>query len=378
MSKKQPLYVTRPSLPPLAELIPLLEEIWANRWLTNEGPFHERFEAALATHLDVPRVSLVTNATLGLMLALKHVGVEGGEVITTPFSFVATGHSILWSGAKPVFADIDPITLNLDPLQIERHITPNTRAILAVHCYGQPCNVELIDAIAKKHGLKVVYDAAHAFGVRHKGRSVLNWGDLSVLSFHATKVFNTFEGGAVISPTVEGKQAIDLLRNYGIVDEVTVTTTGLNAKMSEFDSAFGLLQLRYIEDNIEKRRGVDTRYREWLAEVPGIRCLPLIEPTERNFYSFPILVEPDYPISRDALYHGLRERQVYARRYFHPLMSDMPMYRDLPSSARENLPVATQASSRVLCLPMFADLAEDQQRHIVKTIREVAFEPAPL
>ncbi len=365
------LFVTRPTLPPLAELIPLLEKIWANRILTNEGPFHQQFETALAEYLGVPYVTLVTNATLGLMVALRQLGISG-EVITTPFSFVATAHSVLWSGATPVFSDIDPVTLNLDPSQIERHITPKTTAILAVHCYGQPCDVEAIETIARSHGLKVLYDAAHAFGVRYKGQSLLNYGDLSVLSFHATKMFNTFEGGAIISSTRETKLVLDRLCNYGIVDEVTVQETGLNAKMSEFNAALGLLQLQHVGEALDRRRKVDALYHELLADVPGVRCVqpPPTEQANHNYYAFPILIEAEFPLSRDALYNKLREHGIYARRYFHPLISQFPMYRDMPSAAAERLPVATSVASRILCLPMFPDLLPEEQAAVVSVLKE--------
>jgi dTDP-4-amino-4,6-dideoxygalactose transaminase len=366
---RKPLYVTRPTLPPFEEIVPLLQEIWGSRTLTNGGPFHQRFEIELARHLGVPYVTLVTNATIGLMVALRQLHVTG-DVITTPFSFVATGHSVLWHGATPVFADIDPTTLNLDPNQIERLITPRTSAILAVHCYGRPCDVAAIGAIAKKHKLKVLYDAAHAFAVRHDGQSVLNYGDLSVLSFHATKIFNTFEGGAIIAPNLETKQSLDRLCNYGIVDEVTVEDTGLNAKMSEFNAALGLLQLRHVDEAIRKRRSVDTRYRELLAGIPGIRCaIEHVDPESHNFYSFPILVGPEYPLSRDALYSRLREHGIHARRYFFPLISNLPMYQGLASAAASSLPVANSIASTVLCLPMFPDLLTEEQENIAALIR---------
>lgn len=369
MTIRKPLYVTRPTLPPFEEIVPLLREIWGSRTLTNGGPFHQRFEVELARYLGVPYVTLVTNATIGLMVALRQLRVTG-EVITTPFSFVATGHSVLWHGATPVFADIDPETLNLDPRQIERHITPETSAILAVHCYGRPCDVDAIESIAAKHGLKVLYDAAHAFAVKHNGRSVLNRGDLSVLSFHATKVFNTFEGGAIISPDLKTKESIDRLCNYGIVDEVTVEDTGLNAKMSEFNAALGLLQLQHIDDAIAKRRSIDTRYRELLTDIRGIRFgIESVDPASHNYYSFPILVNEEYALSRDALYTKLREHSIYARRYFYPLISNLPMYKGLPSATASSLPVANAIAAQVLCLPMFPDLLPEEIDAIAALIR---------
>lgn len=369
MTRRKPLYVTRPTLPPFEEIIPLLQEIWTSRTLTNGGPFHQRFEVELARYLGVPYVTLTTNATIGLMVALRQLDVAG-EVITTPFSFVATGHSVLWHGATPVFADIDPVTLNLDPRQIERHITAKTSAILAVHCYGRPCDVEAIEAIARKHNLKVLYDAAHAFAVKYRGHSILNYGDLSVLSFHATKVFNTFEGGAIIAQDLAVKESLDRLCNYGIVDEVTVEDTGLNAKMSEFNAALGLLQLRHIDNALSKRREIDARYRTLLADIPGIRCaMEDVDPLSHNYYSFPILVGADYPLSRDALYIKLREHEVYVRRYFYPLISNMPMYHELTSATTAALPVANAIASEVLCLPMFPDLLAEEQVNIAALIR---------
>jgi dTDP-4-amino-4,6-dideoxygalactose transaminase len=370
MDCPKPLYVTRPTLPPLEELVPLLQEIWASRQLTNHGPLHQRFEAGLARYLDVPYVTLVTNATLGLMVALRQLQTSG-EVITTPFSFVATAHSVLWQGMTPVFADIDPVTLNLDPRQIERHITPRTSAILAVHCYGRPCDVEAIATIANRHNLKVLYDAAHAFAVRHNGRNVLNYGDLSVISFHATKVFNTFEGGAIISHDYEAKQSLDQLCNCGIVDETTVASTGLNAKMSEFNAAIGLLQLRHVDDAIHKRQEIDSRYRSLLTGIPGIRCASEPpDPAAHNFYAFPIFVGPEYSLSRDELYLKLRDRGIHARRYFFPLISDLPMYRSLESASPAALPVASSIAAQVLCLPMFPELLADEQESIAALIRD--------
>lgn len=356
------VFVARPALPPLEAFIPLLEEIWSSRALTNAGPFHRRFTDALCAHLGVEHVSLVANATLGLMLSARHLGLSG-EVITTPFSFVATAHSLLWAGATPVFVDVDAHTLNIDPAQIERAITPRTTAIMGVHCYGRPCDVDAIEAIAHRHGLKVIYDAAHAFGVKHAGESLLLRGDLSVVSFHATKVFNTFEGGAIVCRDAQSKRQIDHMINCGIADEVTVESMGLNAKMSEFNAALGLLQLQYVDSYIEKRRVVDARYRELLSGVTGIECVHAPGTEPENYYAFPILVGPDYGLGRDALCDKLSAEGIFARRYFFPLLPDLPLYRDLPSSRSHLFPVARDAASRVLCLPMYPDLhAEDQKR----------------
>lgn len=358
--KNQKIYVTQPDLPPLADFIPYLEQIWDNKILTNGGPFHQRLEQALCDYLGVRHISLFTNATVALITALQALRISG-EVITTPYSFVATAHSLLWNGIKPVFVDIDPITLNLDPGKIEAAITPHTTAIMPVHCYGRPCDVERIEKIANVYGLKVIYDAAHAFGVRlPAGHSILGYGDLSVLSFHATKVFNTFEGGAIVSPDAKTKQRIDYLKNFGIADEVTVVAPGINGKMSEINAAFGLLQLERIDAALQQRQAVDARYRAGLAAIAGIHCLPDTSEQVANYAYFPILVRPEYPISRDALFQKLRDSGVYARRYFYPLISDFPMYRGLPSAGQSNLPAASKAASEVICLPIYPALTSEQ------------------
>ena len=362
--KPAPIYVTRPELPSLAEFIPDLQEIWDSKVLTNGGPFHDRFEQALCAYLGVKHIALFTNATIGLVTALQALRVTG-EVITTPYSFVATAHSLLWNGIKPVFADIDPLTLNLDPLQIEAAITPQTTAIMPVHCYGHPCDVERIQAIADNYGLKVIYDAAHAFGVHCDCGSVLTHGDLSVLSFHATKVFTTFEGGAIVCPDEKSRQRINYLKNFGFADEVTVVAPGINGKMSEFNAALGLLQLKGIDQALEKRKAIDAHYRERLADIPGIRCVRSAGEARCNYAYFPILVQPDYPLSRDALYQRFRDQNIYVRRYFYPLISDFPMYRGLPSAAHHNLPVARQVAQQVLCLPIYPGLTHDQLDRVI-------------
>ncbi len=361
------VYVTQPSLPPLEEFIPYLEQIWTSRKLANNGPFHQQLEQALCEYLGVPYISLFTNGTIALVTALQAHRITG-EVITTPYSFVATAHSLLWNGIKPVFVDIHPDTLNLDPAKIEAAITPQTTAIMPVHCYGHPCDVDRIEAIADNYGLKVIYDAAHAFGVQWRGQSVLAHGDLSVLSFHATKVFNTFEGGAIISPDAKTKRRIDHLKNFGFVDEVTVVAPGINGKMSEFNAALGMVQLRHIDAALQKRKAIDARYREGLANVPGVRCLGDAGETRANYAYFPILIEPAYPLARDHLYQMLKERGIYARRYFHPLISEFPMYKALPSASAENLPVARLAASQVLCLPIYPDLEMDVVDRIIGLI----------
>lgn len=368
---KQNVYVTQPFLPPLEEFIPFLEEIWRNKRLTNGGAFHQQLEAALAEYLGVSHLALFTNGTIALVTALQTLRITG-EVITTPFSFVATAHSLLWNNIQPVFADIDPETFNIDPARIESAITPRTTAIMPVHCYGNPCAVEEIQRIADIYGLKVIYDAAHAFGVNFQGQSLLNFGDLSVLSFHATKVYNTFEGGAIVCPDAKTKQRIDYLKNFGFADEVTVTAPGINGKMCEVQAAFGLLQLNYIDQVIARRRVLDTLYRSVLGGIRGITCAVPVPDTRHNYSYLPILVGSDYPLSRDALYERLKADNIYARRYFYPLISDMPMYRGLPSATLANLPHAHRIAGQVLCLPIFPDLSEETVGHIGSIIREAA------
>jgi len=358
MSKK-PIQVTQAYLPPLEEFIPYLRAIWDSKTLTNGGPFHEQLERELCEYLGVKHLALLTNGTMALVTALQALRIAG-EVITTPYSFVATAHSLLWSGIKPVFVDVEPRTLNLDPAKIEAAITPQTTAIMPVHCYGQPCDVESIQKIADNYGLKVIYDAAHAFGVQSHGGSVLNFGDLSVLSFHATKVFTTFEGGAIVCPNAKTKQRIDHLKNFGYVDEVTVEALGINGKMSEFNAALGLLQLKYADLALARRQEIHATYRERLEGVKGIRCLGGAGEAVTNCAYFPIFVQPEYPLNREELCQKLRDNGVYPRRYFYPLISDFPMYRGLPSAARGNLPVARKAANEVVCLPLYPALTIDQ------------------
>jgi len=354
-------------MPALDEFIPYLESIWKNRILTNGGPFHQQLEQALCDYLGVQQLALFSNGTLALVTALQSLRISG-EVITTPYSFVATAHSLLWNGIKPVFVDIDPNTLNLDPAKIEAAITPHTTAIMPVHCYGHPCDVSAVQKIADNYNLHVIYDAAHAFGVQDDGGGIMRHGDLSVLSFHATKVFNTFEGGAIVCPDARTKQRIDQLKNFGFVDEVTVVAPGINGKMSEINAAFGLLQLRHVDELIALRRLIDLAYREKLGRIKGIHCLQAGMEKVSNYSYFPILIDSEYPITRDALYQKLRENNIFARRYFYPLISDFPMYRGLPSAQRENLPVANQVALSVLCLPIYPDLGMNQVQKIVNII----------
>ena len=364
----KPITVTRPFLPPLEEFLPLLREIWSSRWLTNNGPFHQALEPALCKFLGVEHLALCTNGTVALITALQTLRITG-EVITTPYSFVATAHSLLWNNIRPVFVDIDPVSMTMDPDKIEAAITPRTSAIMPVHCYGHPCAVERIQGVADTYGLKVIYDAAHAFGVRYRGESLLNHGDVAVLSFHATKVFNTFEGGAIVCSDAKTKQRVDFLKNFGIADEVTVMAPGINGKMNEFQAALGVLQLKYVAAAIEGRKAVDRHYREQLGGIPGIRMVPEPPDTAWNHAYFPVLVDDDYPLTRDQLYRRLRSAGIHARRYFYPLISDLPMYRGLPSADAANLPVAKEVASRILCLPIYPDLSEEEQERIIREIR---------
>jgi len=360
---KKDLFVTQPFLPPLEEFIPYLEGIWERKILTNNGPLHQELENALCQTLNVPEIALFNNGTIALLSALQALDIKG-EVITTPYSFVATAHSLVWNEITPVFVDIDPQTYNIDPAKIEAAITSRTQAIMPVHCYGYPCDTEAIQTIADRHGLKVIYDAAHAFGVElASGQSVLTEGDLSAISFHATKVFNTFEGGAVVCSTPAMKRHINNLKNFGIEDEVTVVAPGINGKMSEVNAAFGLLQLQHLPTIMQGRARVDQGYRELLENVAGI-TLPL-EPVgfTPNYSYFPILVEDNYPLTRDELYRAMQEQGVYGRRYFYPLISEFPMYRDIASADPSNLPIAHRIADRILCLPIFPSMtAEDIER----------------
>jgi dTDP-4-amino-4,6-dideoxygalactose transaminase len=368
LKQNRPLFVTRPALPPLEKFLPYLEQIWDSRTLTNCGPFHQQLEAALAKKFQSGPVSLVANATIGLILAIRALRLSG-EVITTPFSFVATSHALLWSGVKPVFVDIEASSMNIDPDRIEAAITEQTSAILAVHCYGRPCDVDRIEKIADRHGLKVIYDAAHAFGSTCHCGSVLTHGDLSVLSFHATKTFNTFEGGAIVCKDHETKRLIDDFKNFGFEDETSVVEVGINGKLSEFNSALGLLQLDYLEERFEARKKLVKKYIEKLSGIPGVSIPDQTASQETNYSYFPILVLENYPISRDELYQKLRSCEIYTRRYFYPLISTMPMYRVLPSASAKNLPVANRLADQVLCLPLYADLAEADLLRVAKVIQ---------
>jgi dTDP-4-amino-4,6-dideoxygalactose transaminase len=373
---KKDIYVTQPFLPPLEEFVPYLEEIWESRCLTNGGPFHARLELELARYLGVEHLSLFANGTLALITALQALRVTG-EIITTPYSFVATAHSLLWNGLAPVFVDIDPKTRNLDPMRIEEAITPATSAILPVHCYGIPCDTESIGRIATAHGLKVIYDAAHAFGVRRNGRSILLEGDLSVLSFHATKVYNTFEGGAIVCKDAEMKRRIDYLKNFGFAGETNVVVHGINGKMNEFSAALGLLQLKYVDEALAARKAIFQRYAENLKNVDTLEIIEIEDdpPPSKfgnelrwNYAYCPLFVKPGHPFIRDELYARLKEEGIHPRRYFYPLISEFSMYRSFASARRGNLPGAFDAASRVLCLPIYPGLDMDTVDKICRLV----------
>jgi dTDP-4-amino-4,6-dideoxygalactose transaminase len=366
--RNEEIFVTKPFLPPLQEFLPYLESIWASQKLTNGGRFHQELEGALSQYLRVPYVSLFTNASIAIVTALKALDIRG-EVITTPFSFVATTNAIAWNGLTPVFVDIDPKTLNIDPMAIAEAASPKTSAILAVHCYGQPCDVVGIRQVAARLGIPVIYDGAHCFGVADSLGSVLRHGDLSVVSFHATKVFNTFEGGAIVSPTAEMKQRVDYLRNFGFVDETHVGSVGINGKMNEVSAAMGLLQLKYVDHILEARSEIDSMYRELLSNVDGLECLDFDSSIKRNFAYFPVLVKSGFPLSRDSLYEKLRGERIFARRYFYPLISNFPMYRDLPSAKECLLPNANSAAGQILCLPIYPGLSRENVFKIAEIIK---------
>lgn len=355
--------VTAPLLPSLEEFNELLKEIWESKWITNNGTFHQQLEKALCEYLKVPYISLFTNGTLPLITALQALRITG-EVITTPYSFVATTHSLWWNGIKPVFVDIDPATGNIDPDKIEAAITPKTTAIMPVHVYGKPCDTERIQAIADKYGLKVIYDAAHAFGVEVNGESVLNAGDMSTLSFHATKVYNTIEGGALVMHDEKTKKRIDYLKNFGFANEVEVVAPGINSKMDEMRSAYGLLNLRQVDAAIDTRHQVAIQYRDALRPIEGITFMNDMPGVKHNYSYFPIFVDAEkYGMTRDELYFKMKEHNVLGRRYFYPLISEFSTYRGLPSATKENLPNAHQMADSVICLPMHHELStEDIER----------------
>lgn len=360
--------VTSPLFPSLEDFIPLLKDIWNRKWLTNNGHYHQELEKALAEYLGVKYLSLFTNGTLPLITALQAMRVTG-EVITTPYSFVATTHSIWWNGLKPVFVDVEEETGNIDPEKIEAAITPQTTAIMPVHVYGTPCNTKRIQEIADIYGLKVIYDAAHAFGVKVNGESVLKSGNMSTLSFHATKVYNTVEGGALVCHDEATKKRIDYLKNFGFAGETTVVAPGINSKMDEIRAAYGLLNLKQVDKAIASRKATAEKYRAALKDVPGIRMLKDIEGVHHNYAYFPIFIdEKEYGMSRDALYAKLQEHNIYGRRYFYPLISTFSAYKGLDSANPKNLPVAHKLADQVLCLPMFAGLNDESEKRVIEVI----------
>lgn len=396
MDDKQ-ITVTSPLLPNLDEFHELLKEIWDSKWITNNGSFHRKLEAALAEYLKVPYVSLFTNGTLPLLTALQALRISG-EVITTPYSFVATTHSIWWNGCKPVFVDVDPKTGNMDPDKIEAAITPRTTAIMPVHCYGKPCDVHRIKEIADKYGLKVIYDAAHAFAleipkkdsdykiafdeannlfnpsqaarkVEVETESILNWGDMSTLSFHATKVYNTIEGGAMIMHDLETKKRIDYLKNFGFAGETTVVGPGINSKVDEMRAAYGLLNLKQVDAAIVARKNTADVYREALRGVEGITFYEDMPGVKHNYSYFPMFIDAEkYGITRDELYFKMKEANVLGRRYFYPLISEFSTYRGLESARKENLPNAHKMADTVICLPMHHELSNGDMERILKLI----------
>ena len=366
----KPIYVTSPLLPSLEDFTFLLKEIWESKMLTNNGNFHQKLEEELAKYLKVPYLSLFTNGTLPLITALQAMRITG-EVITTPFSFVATTHSLWWNGIKPVFVDIEPETCNLDPSKIEAAITPRTTAIMPVHVYGKPCKTKEIQEIANKYGLKVIYDAAHAFGVEINGESILNFGDMATLSFHATKVYNTLEGGALIVHDEQTKKRIDYLKNFGFASETEVVAPGINSKVDEVRAAYGLLNLKQVDHAINSRRKVAIRYTDELQGVKGITFFDDIPGVRHNYSYFPIFINAEeYGMTRDELYFKMKEHNVFGRRYFYPLISTFSTYRGLDSANPDNLPIATQMSNNVICLPMHHALSENEVEYILQIIKK--------
>lgn len=366
----KPIYVTSPLLPSLEDFTFLLKEIWESKMLTNNGNFHQKLEEELAKYLKVPYLSLFTNGTLPLITALQAMRITG-EVITTPFSFVATTHSLWWNGIKPVFVDIEPETCNLDPSKIEAAITPRTTAIMPVHVYGKPCKTKEIQEIANKYGLKVIYDAAHAFGVEINGESILNFGDMATLSFHATKVYNTLEGGALVVHDEQTKKRIDYLKNFGFASETEVVAPGINSKVDEVRAAYGLLNLKQVDHAINSRRKVAIRYRDELQGVKGITFFNDIPGVRHNYSYFPIFINAEeYGMTRDELYFKMKEHNVFGRRYFYPLISTFSTYRGLDSANPDNLPIATQISNNVICLPMHHALSENEVEYILQIIKK--------
>ncbi len=369
VSKDQKIFVTQPSLPDLGEFVTYLEDIWETKWITNNGKYHIALEKELEDYLGVKNLSLFSNGTLALIVALKALEITG-EVITTPYSFVASSHSLVWNNIIPIFCDVDPVYGNLDPDKIESYITDKTSAILAVHVYGNPAQMERINEIAQKYNLKVIYDAAHAFGIEKEGESILNSGDMSILSFHATKTYNTIEGEAIICKDEETKKKVDYLKNFGFENEVTVVEVGINAKMNELQAAYGLLQLKTVDAEIQKRKVVTELYRNLLKDVSGITFLDEVQGVKYNYSYFPIYVTESYSKSRDELYEILQQHGFYGRRYFYPLITDFPYYKKYPTADDKCLPNARRIADSVICLPLYANLEHDAVTEIVRVIKQ--------
>ncbi len=370
MKEDKTITVTSPLLPPLEEFVPYLQDIWNRKWLTNNGYYHQQLEVELCKYLGVPYISIFSNGTLALITALQALRISG-EVITTPFSFVATTHSLWWNNIKPVFVDIDPNTFNIDPDKIEAAITPKTTAIMPVHVYGTPCDTDKIQKIADKYNLRIIYDAAHTFGVKQNGESVLNCGDLSILSFHATKVFSTIEGGAIVCKDAKMKQHIDDLKNFGFRDEVTVVAPGINAKLNEVQAVFGLLSLKKVDAAIEHRKWVAQQYYKAFENVEGISFLHFPESIRANYSYFPIFIDAGkYGMTRDELYSKMKGENILGRRYFYPLISDFSTYRGLPSAGPDNLPVAHRVANSVICLPIHAELTPEDVQRVIDSIKK--------
>jgi dTDP-4-amino-4,6-dideoxygalactose transaminase len=370
MSNMKPIRVTQPLLPPLDEFISYLKDIWDKKWITNDGYYHKKLEKALVEYLKVPYISLFTNGTLPLLVALQALHITG-EVITTPYSFVATTHALWWNGLTPVFVDIEERTGNIDPDKIEAAITPKTTAIMPVHVYGNPCKTDEIQKIASKYGLKVIYDAAHAFGVEIDKTSILTKGDISTLSFHATKTYNTIEGGALVCHDAELKNKVDQLKNFGIVDETTVTMPGINGKMDEIRAAYGLLNLKYVDMAIQKRKNIIYQYKQLIQETPGVTYIEETPNVKYNYSYFPIFVDKEkYGISRDDLYEKLKSQNVFTRKYFYPLITAFSPYCNLNSASDKHLPIANKLANNVICLPVHSDLTNDEIYYIIKIVKE--------
>ena len=368
----KPIFVTEPHLPALDKFIPMLEDIWKSKWITNMGEYHLELEKALAEYLGVPYISLFTNGTIALITALQTLDITG-EVITTPFSFAATCHALHWNRIQPIFVDIEPHYFNINPDLIEMAITPDTKAILPVHVYGHPCDNEKLQGIADRHGLKLMYDAAHAFGVKEKGTSVLNYGDLSILSFHATKVYNTIEGGAIVSHDKKTKTRVDDLKNFGITDELTIVAPGINGKMNELQAAYGLLQLKEVDNLIAKRKNIAAIYKSELKGIEGIRVMDIPSEIEYNYSYFPVLIdEKKYGYSRDYVYDFLKSKNIFSRKYFYPLLSNIITYNKIKSASKENLKVANRVADEVLCLPIFPDMSDEELKYILFNFKKIS------